>query len=83
MKCGDTEQGDCELSVLFTKKGVSLSKMSCVTLDGIRLFFLDDEEWTATFALVEECKRLIGSQRTPDGYRRNVGIPAGQWRRTW
>ena len=44
------------------------------------LFGLTTDEWTATFALVEECKQVIESTRSPDGYNIgwNVGIPAGQ-----
>jgi len=44
------------------------------------LFGLTTDEWTATFALVKECKPVIESTRSPDGYNIgwNAGISAGQ-----
>jgi diadenosine tetraphosphate (Ap4A) HIT family hydrolase len=41
------------------------------------LFGLTDDEWYATFALVDECRRLIESEYSPDGY--NIGFNVGRY----
>ena len=41
------------------------------------LFGLTNEEWHATFALVDECRRLIESEHSPDGY--NIGFNVGRY----
>jgi len=41
------------------------------------LFGLTVKEWCATFALVEECKTVIESNTSPDGY--NIGFNVGRY----
>lgn len=41
------------------------------------LFGLTDEEWCFTFALVDECRRLIESEYSPEGY--NIGFNVGRY----
>lgn len=80
---------DCIFCMLEKDKEqkVILSNEYCMFLRGIipkehreTVFDLTEEEWTATFELLREVKRLLDKKYSPQGYNVgwNVGKAGGQ-----